>query len=82
MLCDWQQPRIQNYPRTYWKYILNTKLNGRWIDVSPMINQGDFISSSTCQWDYDVFLSFRDEDTCNGFASHLCKALCEKAIKF
>ena len=46
-----------------------------------MINQGDFISYSTHQWDYDVFLSFRGEDTRNGFASHLYEALCEKGVK-
>ena len=37
-------------------------------------------SSSTHQWDYDVFLSFRGEDTRNNFTSHLYKALCDKGI--
>ena len=45
------------------------------------INQGDSFSSSTRQWDYDVFLSFRGEDTRNGFTGHLYRALCEKGIK-
>ena len=45
------------------------------------INQGDSFSSSTRQWDYDVFLSFRGEDTRNGFTGHLYCALCEKGIK-
>ncbi|KAL4356751.1 hypothetical protein AHAS_Ahas09G0118000 [Arachis hypogaea] len=30
---------------------------------------------------YDVFLSFRGEDTRNGFTSHLCKALSRKQVK-
>ncbi|KAF3949220.1 hypothetical protein CMV_024883 [Castanea mollissima] len=37
-------------------------------------------SSSTHRWDYDVFLSFRGEDTRNNFTSHLYKALCDKGI--
>ena len=60
--------------------ISSTKLNGQ-IHVSPMINQGDSISFATCQWDYDLFLSFREEDTYNGFASHIYEALCEKGVK-
>ncbi|KAK9985512.1 hypothetical protein SO802_030463 [Lithocarpus litseifolius] len=45
------------------------------------INPGDSFSSSTCQWDYDVFLSFRGEDTRNGFTGHLYHDLCDKGIK-
>ena len=60
--------------------IWNIKLNGQ-IHVSPMINQGDSISSATCQWDYDLFLSFREEDIYNGFASHIYESLCEKGVK-
>nr|XP_023911110.1 disease resistance-like protein DSC2 isoform X3 [Quercus suber] len=45
------------------------------------INQGDSFSSSTRQWDYDVFLSFRGEDTRNGFTGHLYHDLCDKGIK-
>ena len=45
------------------------------------INQGDSFSSSTRQWDYDVFLSFRGEDTRNGFTGYLYKDLCDKGIK-
>ena len=37
-------------------------------------------SSSTLQWKYDVFLSFRGVDTRNGFTSHLYAALEEKGI--
>ncbi|KAL4605369.1 hypothetical protein ACB092_09G024000 [Castanea dentata] len=44
------------------------------------INQGVSFSSSTCWWDYDVFLSFRGEDTRNGFTSHLYRALCDEGI--
>ncbi|KAK9985506.1 hypothetical protein SO802_030457 [Lithocarpus litseifolius] len=45
------------------------------------INQGDSFSSSTHRWDYDVFLSFRGEDTRNGFTGHLYQALCDTGIK-
>ena len=37
-------------------------------------------SSNTCQFKYDVFLSFRGEDTRNKFTSHLEKALRDKKI--
>ena len=38
-------------------------------------NEGASSSSSTHRWDYDVFLSFRGEDTRNNFTGHLYKAL-------
>nr|XP_023925126.1 TMV resistance protein N-like [Quercus suber] len=44
------------------------------------INQGDFFSSSTRQWDYDVFLSFRGEDTRNSFTGHLYQDLCDNGF--
>ena len=44
------------------------------------INQGDCFSSST-QWDYDIFLSFRGEDTRNGFTGHLYHALFVNGFK-
>ena len=37
-------------------------------------------SSSTHRFPYEVFLSFRGEDTRNGFTSHLYTALCQKGI--
>ncbi|XP_030946045.1 TMV resistance protein N-like [Quercus lobata] len=37
-------------------------------------------TSSTHRWRYEVFLSFRGEDTRNGFTSHLHKALCDKGF--
>ena len=37
-------------------------------------------SSSTHRLTYEVFLSFRGEDTCNGFTSHLYTALDQKGI--
>ena len=37
-------------------------------------------SSSTPRWDFDVFLSFRGEDTRGGFTPHLYSALCERGI--
>ena len=37
-------------------------------------------SSSTNQWEYDVFLSFRGKDTRQRFTGHLYKALCDKDI--
>lgn len=36
--------------------------------------------SSSNRWVYDVFLSFRREDTRNNFIAHLYYALCEKGI--
>ena len=36
--------------------------------------------SSTRQWKYDVFLSFRSEDTRNNFTDHLYAALKQKGI--
>ena len=38
-------------------------------------------SSSTPKFKYDVFLSFRGDDTRNNFTSHLHKALCDKEIE-
>ena len=37
-------------------------------------------SYSNHQWNYDVFLSFKGENTRNGFTSHFYKALCDKGI--
>ena len=45
-----------------------------------LTNEGASSSSSTHQWDYDVFLSFRGEDTRNNFTSHLYKALCDQGF--
>ncbi|KAJ9128597.1 hypothetical protein P3X46_034715 [Hevea brasiliensis] len=38
-------------------------------------------SSTAHKWKYDVFLSFRGEDTLENFTSHLYEALCGKKIK-
>ena len=38
-------------------------------------------SSSLPKWEYDVFLSFRGEDTRNSFTDHLYAALDQKGIK-
>ena len=38
------------------------------------------VSSSTPEWKYDVFLSFRGEDTHNRFTDHLYVALKQKGI--
>ena len=37
-------------------------------------------SSFAHRWGYDVFLSFRGEDTRNNFTSHLHKALCDQSF--
>ena len=37
-------------------------------------------SSSTHRWNYDVFLSFRGEDTRYNFTSHLYKGLCDQGF--
>eukprot|EP00261_Vitis_vinifera_P030575 XP_019071818.1 PREDICTED: TMV resistance protein N-like [Vitis vinifera] len=38
-------------------------------------------SSSTHQWKYDVFLSFRGEDTGKSFTDHLHRALFQRGVK-
>ena len=45
-----------------------------------MTNEGASSSSSSHRCDYDVFLSFRGEDTRNNFTSHLYKALCDQGF--
>ncbi|XP_030963938.1 TMV resistance protein N-like [Quercus lobata] len=45
-----------------------------------LTNEGASSSSSTHQWDYDVFLSFQGEDTRNNFTGHLYKALCDQGF--
>ncbi|KAF5469365.1 hypothetical protein F2P56_013446, partial [Juglans regia] len=50
---------------------------------SPEVLSSDSSSNSsslTSQWSYDVFLSFRGEDTRYGFISHLYSALHQKGI--
>ena len=37
-------------------------------------------SFASSQWIYDVFLSFRGEDTRLGFAAHLYEALCRRGV--
>ena len=44
------------------------------------ISSSSSFSSSTLQWKYDVFLSFRGVDTRKGFTSHLYAALEERGI--
>nr|XP_023893354.1 TMV resistance protein N-like [Quercus suber] len=50
------------------------------ISMVILTDEGASSSSSTHQWDYDVFLSFQGEDTRNNFTSHLYKALYDKGI--
>ena len=45
-----------------------------------LTNEGASSSSSTHQWNYDVFLSFRGEDTRKNFTGHLYKALCDQGF--
>ena len=45
-----------------------------------LTNEGASSSSSSHRWDYDVFLSFRGEDTRNNFIGHLYKALCDQGF--
>ncbi|XP_050243019.1 disease resistance protein RUN1-like isoform X8 [Quercus robur] len=49
--------------------------------MASSIQQGDSFSSPTRRWDYDVFLSFRGEDTRNGFTGHLHRALVDNGFK-
>ncbi|KAL4613855.1 hypothetical protein ACB092_07G011600 [Castanea dentata] len=44
-------------------------------------DEGDSFSSSTHRGDYDVFLSFRGEDTRHGFTGYLYQALCDEGFK-
>ncbi|KAK7251668.1 hypothetical protein RIF29_35059 [Crotalaria pallida] len=46
-----------------------------------LISMPNIISSSPPPTKYDVFLSFRGEDTRYSFASHLCTELCRKNIQ-
>ena len=48
--------------------------------MASLNNEGASFSSSTRRWEYAVLLSFRGEDTCEGFTSYLYKALCDKGI--
>ena len=47
--------------------------------MALQINEGGS-SSSTARYKYDVFLSFRGEDTRYNFTSHLYQALCDKGF--
>ena len=47
--------------------------------MALQINEGGS-SSSTARYMYDIFLSFRGEDTRYNFTSHLYKALCDKGF--
>ena len=46
-----------------------------------LTDEGDSFSSSTHKGDYDVFLSFRGEDTRHGFTGYLYQALCDEGFK-
>ena len=48
--------------------------------MALLIHEGSFLISSTHQWNYDVFLSFRGEDTRYGFISHLYQVLCDNGF--
>ena len=48
--------------------------------MADLTDGGGSSSSPTHQWNYDIFLSFRGEDTRNGFTGHLYKALCDNGI--
>ncbi|XP_047264852.1 disease resistance protein RUN1-like isoform X2 [Capsicum annuum] len=42
--------------------------------------EGESSTSSQTQWSYDVFLSFRGEDTRNNFTGHLYTRLCQVGV--
>ncbi|KAK4593275.1 hypothetical protein RGQ29_017404 [Quercus rubra] len=48
--------------------------------MALLIHEGSSLFSSTHQWNYDVFLSFRGENTRYGFMSHLYQVLCDKGF--
>ncbi|KAL5843212.1 hypothetical protein ACOSQ4_009170 [Xanthoceras sorbifolium] len=63
-------------------YLHISTLNSLIISLSPMaLSLIPSSSSSAPQFKYDVFLSFRGEDTRYNFISHLHKALCDKHIE-
>ncbi|KAG2668389.1 hypothetical protein I3760_15G157900 [Carya illinoinensis] len=48
--------------------------------ASSTFSSSSSSSSNTSQWQYDVFLSFRGEDTRDTFTAHLYRALTQKGI--
>ena len=48
--------------------------------MADLTDGGGSSSSSTHRWGYDVFLSFRGEDTRNGFTGYLYHSLCDEGI--
>ncbi|TQD93690.1 hypothetical protein C1H46_020694 [Malus baccata] len=50
------------------------------LDPSSSSSSSSFCIDSTPSWSYDVFLSFRGEDTRTNFTGHLYKALVDKGI--
>ena len=63
---------------------LSSFCSSRFANIFPMSSiitqKASPSSSSTPQWKYDVFLSFRGEDTRNNFTDHLYVALRQKGI--
>ncbi|PHT85320.1 hypothetical protein T459_07426 [Capsicum annuum] len=48
---------------------------------TPLLRGESSTSSSQTKWSYDVFLSFRGEDTRNNFSGHLYTRLCHVGFK-
>ncbi|KAF3616831.1 putative TMV resistance protein N-like [Capsicum annuum] len=48
---------------------------------TPLLRGESSTSSSQTKWSYDVFLSFRGEDTRNNFSGHLYTRLCHVGVK-
>ena len=77
--CNSSLPYIRTHRSSS---ILNLRnlIFSSWLMMALLIHEESSLISSTHQWNYDVFLSFKSEDTCYGFMSHLYQVLCDKGF--
>ena len=58
----------------------SSSLTAATFSVDDSSSSSSSMAASSFDWKYDVFLSFRGEDTRNNFSGHLYKALDQKGI--